>query len=92
MLTVKIDLVPGGFSPLRRTIATMRIGNASDLADVSDYVVEAMESANPLTGNPRRSAQAMVIAHDRRQSVLKLVERACQEILRADYRSNSPTN
>jgi len=85
MLRVTIDLVPGGFSPLRRTIATLRISNASDLADISNYVIEAMEGANPLTGDPPRNAQCMVFGHDRKQSVWKLLERACEEILKADF-------
>ena len=37
MLTITIDILPSGFAPLKRTIATMRIANLSDLADISDY-------------------------------------------------------
>jgi hypothetical protein len=47
MLVVKVELVPGGFEPMRRTVASMRIWNLSDLADVSDYRVEGTERANP---------------------------------------------
>ncbi|MHC2674478.1 hypothetical protein ACVI1J_006641 [Bradyrhizobium diazoefficiens] len=52
MLVVTIQLWPGGSSALRRPVATMHIGNVSDLADVSDYHVIAMETANPVTGTP----------------------------------------
>lgn len=46
MLRVIIELVPGGYGPHRRTIASMNIGNMSDLADVSDYRIDAMEAAS----------------------------------------------
>jgi hypothetical protein len=78
MLKVTIDLVPGGFSPLKRTIATMRIANVSDLADCSDYRVEATEGRNPLTGDPPRSASCEVTGHDRRQSVWALLAKAAK--------------
>ena len=64
-----IKLVLGGFEPMRRTIASMRISNMSSLADCSDYRIEALEAANGLPGDPARNAECMVLAHDRRQSV-----------------------
>jgi hypothetical protein len=81
MLVVIVELVPAGFSPIRRTIASMRISNVSDLADVSDYRVEAEEGANPLTGDPPRRAECLVPAHARRQSVWALLQRACEKIM-----------
>jgi len=54
MLKVTIDLIPGGCSAPRRTIATMCIANESDLADLSDYSVEAMEC--PSSDNLRQMA------------------------------------
>jgi hypothetical protein len=85
VLRVIIELVPGGFTPLRRTIASMRIGNLSDLADVSDYKIEAMESANPLTAKPPVSATCTIVAHDRRQSVWSLIAKAAAEIAEAEF-------
>ena len=85
MLVVTVDLFPGGYETHRRTIGTMRISNRSNLADVSDYCVEAMEGANPLTGDPPRKAACMVLAHDRKQSVWALLVSASTEILRADF-------
>jgi hypothetical protein len=85
MLTITIDLLPGGFAPLRRTIATMRIGNLSDLADCSDYRIEVMEGTNKLTGAPPRSAVVDVLGHDRRQSVWALVAKAAEAALKAEY-------
>jgi hypothetical protein len=85
MLRLTVELVPGGFEPMRRTIASMRISNISGLADCSDYCVEATEAANKLTGDPARSAECMVLAHDRKQSVWALLGKACQEILKANY-------
>jgi hypothetical protein len=85
MLKLTIELVPGGFEPMRRTIASMRISNMSNLADCSDYCIAAMEAANALTGEPARNAKCMVLAHDRRQSVWALLEKACHEIIEANY-------
>lgn len=85
MLRLIIELVPGGYAPATRTIASMRISNVSDLADVSDYRVEAMEGANRLSGDPARNGECVVLAHDRRQSVWKLLEKACAEIVKADF-------
>ncbi|MET1047119.1 MAG: hypothetical protein ABWX70_10540 [Hyphomicrobium sp.] len=85
MLRIVIELVPGGYAPLRRTIASMSIANASDLADISDYEVDAMEGANALTGTPPRNASCMVRGHDRRQSVWALLSEACREIQTADF-------
>jgi hypothetical protein len=84
MLKVTIELLPGGFSPMR-TIGSMRISNMSNLADVSDYTVEAMESANPPTGDPPRNAACLMLAHDRRQSVWSLLAKASEEIMKADF-------
>jgi hypothetical protein len=80
MLVVTIDLVPGGFEPMRRTIASMRIANISDLADISNYRVETVETSNPLTGTPGRTAQCVILGHARAQSVWALLARASGEI------------
>jgi hypothetical protein len=85
MLRVIIEILPGGQSQLRRTIASMRIGNISDLAEVSDYRVDAIESANHLAGTPSRSATCTVTGHDRRQSVWTLVAKAADEIEKAEF-------
>jgi hypothetical protein len=85
MLRISIDLVPGGFTPLKRTIATMRIANMSDLAKFSDYRIEVMEGRNALTGDPPRSASCEVLGHDRHQSVWALVTKAAEAALKADY-------
>lgn len=37
MLVITVDLVPGGFAPMRRTITAMNISNTSDLAEISAY-------------------------------------------------------
>jgi hypothetical protein len=85
MLTITIDLVPGGFQPMRRTIATMRISNTTDLADVSDYRIEVIESKNTLAGLLARSACCEVLRHDRNQSVWALVAKAAEAALNAEY-------
>jgi hypothetical protein len=85
MLVVTVDLVPGGVEPLRRTIAYMRIANISHLADVSDYSVMAMEAANPLTGNPTRNTECILVGHDRHQTVWAIVEAASAELQTCDW-------
>ncbi len=70
---------------MRRTIASMRIANITDLADSSDYRVEAIAAANPVSGDPARNTRCTVFAHDRKQSVWALLAKACHEIIKADY-------
>jgi hypothetical protein len=36
VLIVTIDILPGGVSAMRRSIASLRIGNISSLAEVSN--------------------------------------------------------
>jgi hypothetical protein len=85
MLRVTIEMIPGGFSPMRKTIGSMRISNASNLAEVSDYNIDVMGGANPFTSSPPRSASCLVLAHDRAQSVWALLAKASQEIMKADF-------
>jgi hypothetical protein len=66
-------------------VASMAIGNTSNLADVSDYQIDALESANPLTGTPSRSTSCKVLSHDRRQSVWTLVAKAAAELEKAEF-------
>jgi hypothetical protein len=85
MLIVTVDLIPGGFTPLRRTIASMRIANISNLADVSDYRIEVMEAANKFAGTPARSAHCILVGHDRRQSVWVLLAQAAEALRDAEF-------
>ena len=80
MLRVTVEIVPGGIRELRRTIASMSIGNISNLADISDYQVDAIEATNHLAGTPSRSASCKVLEHDRRQSVWVLIAKAATEL------------
>lgn len=83
MLRVVVQLVPSGFEPLARTIATMEVANISDLADMSSYYVTAIEESSPLTGAPRRSISAEIKDHLRRQTVWKLVAKAAEAVATA---------
>jgi len=85
MLIATIELVPGGFEPMRRTIGSLRIGNISGLADVSSYRIVAMEAANPLTGHPARIAECTLVGHDRRQSVWAILKAVSDAIEDADW-------
>jgi hypothetical protein len=84
MLVITVDLVPSGYEPMRRTIATMSISNISELAEVSDYQIEATETSNPLAGTPPRTVRCLIREHARAQSVWALVARASDEIMKAD--------
>ncbi|MBR0884646.1 hypothetical protein ABIF65_007778 [Bradyrhizobium japonicum] len=85
MLVVKVELWPAGSAALARALGTLHIGNESQLADVSDYQVIAMELANNLTGQPAGIAEFRVLAHARRQRVWALLQRACEEAMKADW-------
>lgn len=85
MLKITVDIHPGGSAMLRRTLATMTIANVSNLADVSDYQVSALESANPLTGLSARICGFEVTGHDRRQSVWTLLETALAQMESAEW-------
>jgi hypothetical protein len=84
MLKITVTLIPGGFEPLRRTVAAMSIANLSNLADRSDYRVEAIERQNRLAGLPARSFRTEVKDHDRRQSVWALVAKAALAVAEAE--------
>ena len=85
MLKVVIEIIPGGVRELRRTIASMSIGNVSNLADISDYQIDAAESMNPLTGTSGRSATCKVVGHDRRSSVWALIAKAADAVQKAEF-------
>lgn len=85
MLVITIDLVPGGYESRRRTVASMRIANLSNLADISDYAVTVLEGANPLAGTPPRNGGCTVHAHDRRQSVWSLLAKAAEAAMAAEF-------
>jgi hypothetical protein len=80
MIKVTVDLVPGGFEPLRRTIARMSIGNAGGLADRCDYNVQITESENGHAGTGPRIYELEVNDHDRRQSVWRLIGAAIERM------------
>jgi hypothetical protein len=85
MLFVTIELIPGGHAPHRRAVASMQIANITDLADISDYHVGAIEGANPLTGTAPRSATCIVTGHDRNQTIWALLAKAADAIQRAEF-------
>jgi hypothetical protein len=85
MIHITIDLIPGGFQPMRQTIGTLRIANISNLADVSDYAVDVLEAANPLCGTKSRNASCSVAGHDRRQPIWALIARAAEAAMKAEH-------
>ena len=85
MIILNVDLVPGGLQARRRTIASMRIANLTDLADISDYSVDVLEAANPLVGTPPRNGSCSVERHHRRQTIWALIARAAEAAMQAEY-------
>jgi hypothetical protein len=83
MLRITVEIIPGGFAPFRKTIAIMSIANVSELADISNYRVEATENRNDIAGLPARSLLAEVRNHDRRQSVWSLIAVAASAVISA---------
>jgi hypothetical protein len=73
MLVIKVELWPGGYEGMKRTLAKAHVGNVSNLATVSDYVVSVSEGANPITETPAWTARGRIDGHDRQQSVWALV-------------------
>lgn len=85
MLIITVDILPGGQPILRRTVGTMTIANKSDLADLSDYRVDASEAANHLAGTSPWLAYAKIVNHERKQSVWRLVAAAATAIDEAEH-------
>lgn len=77
MLRIIVELVPGGVGRARE-IARAELGNVSDLADRSDYVIIAREGHNDVAGTPPWEARGRIFSHDRRSTVWKLVEAAAE--------------
>ncbi len=69
-MRVTVELVSGRHI---RDLATMSIGNVTDLADVSSYAVEADEGHNPAAKTLPWDAVGVIGPHDRRQTVWALV-------------------
>jgi hypothetical protein len=84
LLVITIDLVPGGNPELRRTVGSLRIANKSDLADISNYSVKAVQAANPLAGSPAGIRSCEVTGHDRRQGIWALLAKAAEAAARAE--------
>jgi hypothetical protein len=85
MILITIDLVPSGIQSWRRTIASMRIANTTNCTDVSDYAVDLLEAANPLSGTAPRNGSCTVKDHDRHQSIWALIARAAEAAMTAEY-------
>lgn len=79
MLTIEIKI--NG-----RLVAGAKVRNVSSLADISDYEVEAVESASDVTGLPEFHAAFPVVKHHRRQTVWALVSK----VATAAYRRREP--
>ena len=75
MLRIVVLLVPGGRESAKRELARADLGNVSDLAPISDYLIQASEGWNPLSRTPAWQKRGLITEHSRAQSVWRLVER-----------------
>ena len=85
MVLITLELIPGGISSMRRSIGTVQISNLSEFEEFASYNVLAMEAANPLTATPARTAEVILVGHDRRQSLWRLVEAVAAELETAEW-------
>jgi hypothetical protein len=77
MLRITVELIPAGREHSKRVLATANIGNASGLADVSDYEIEVKTAARAEPSWRREwEAHGTISQHDREQSVWALVAKA----------------
>ena len=70
---------------MRRSIATVQVANSSELVDVCDYVVPAMEDVNPLTSHRAGVAKGGDLEHKRRQRVSALLRRTAEKVMSANW-------
>lgn len=80
MLVVKVEVWPGGNEVGKREIAEMRLGNISNLADVSDYIGIATENSNPALNIPATKHTFKIHSYPRKQSVWNLIRLVLDEI------------
>jgi hypothetical protein len=81
-----ITLLPVGNPERRLIIGPTRTANICDLADVSDYSVEALEAANPMPNTPpREDRHCRIERYDGCQSTWKVLARAAIEAEIAEY-------
>jgi hypothetical protein len=73
MLRVTVEIWPGGDKTRARALAIANVANLSDLADVSDYVMDANEGYNPITNAAPWSQRGHIFQHDRKASVWALI-------------------
>jgi hypothetical protein len=73
MLRITVEIWPGGDEARARVLALADVGNVSNLADASDYVVRVAEGENPIKNSPPWAKRGYVLGHDRRTSVWALV-------------------
>lgn len=74
-----------------RIIGQARIGNISDLADISDYKVHTASSPSTLTGAPALQHEFEIRGHKRKQSPWALVEKvAAHAAARDNYQIDNP--
>lgn len=82
MLLVRVELWPSGDYRRAKTVASMVIGNTSDLADSSDYEITASENGADHLGIAPSEAKFSIKSHVRKQTVWALLARAAAEAVK----------
>lgn len=73
VLVVTVELWPGGSKAYKKEIASLRIANVSNLADISDYEVELAENGAEHLGIKPMRLWTGVSGHNRKKSVWSLI-------------------
>ena len=76
MLVLRVEIWPGGYENGKREIASARIANMSDLADVSNYACVFEEVGSDRLGIPPSRHSFDVKEHPRRSIVWALIRKA----------------
>lgn len=73
MLRITIEVCPGGNESRKFEVAKAEIGNISNLADTSDYLVRMRENYNRVADTEGWTSEGRIESHPRRSSVWSLI-------------------
>lgn len=79
MLVVRVELWPGGDLTRAKVVASMKLGNVSNLADTSHYKVWAVENGASQLDIPPSASTFDIKRHNRKQTVWALLEKMARK-------------
>jgi hypothetical protein len=81
MLVVYVEMWPGGDQSKAYPLGSLAVSNVTQPGDLLDnYQFEIDEAAAPQVGIERLEKKGVILAHNRRQSVWKLIRRAIDTV------------